>query len=288
MTNRVLGTLGLLIAIILVAGNGQFPEVQMGSEPPVVSADQGAPLSSELIGSTPSNTAANSQAPQTGTADSAPAVSLVAVTQPDKAPATGTPTLDELRGKIIFFSDRGSPYAQLYRMNADGSNQRPCNCQSLFADIFFGETASPNRNQFLYVKNADNSQPNNVDSQIWMHDSISRRDTLVTGAGPSFPGVDYDAVWSPDGKQVAWVTEAHTFAEIYRYDFASGSSMMLTESHGEWNKHPSFSPDGARIDFWRNAANADVRQIWVMNADGTHALNLSRNSYRDWDPIWVK
>ena len=288
MINRALGTMGLLIVIILIAGNGQFPDIQTGSDSPAVSADQSATLSSELISPTPADTVAASPAAQTGTTDSAPAVSLVAITQPDTASPAGTPTLDELRGKIIFFSDRGFPYAELYRMNADGSDQRPCNCQSLFADIFFRETASPNRHQFLYVKNADNSRPNNEDSQIWMHDSDTGRDTLVTGADPSFPGVDYDPVWSPDGKQVAWVTEAHIFAEIYSYDFTSGDSMMLTESHGEWNKHPSYSPDGGRIVFWRNAANADVRQIWVMNADGTRQTNLSRNNFRDWDPIWVK
>lgn len=287
MFTRILATLGLLIVFVWFGTNSQTPDAENGVELQPVSVAQSETASTTPIQSESATLVSDSANQPSGTPSDAPSASLIAPTERD-APDSSTPTLDELRGKIIFFSDRGSPHAELYLMNADGSDQRPCNCQSLFADIFFRETASPNRSQFLYVKNADNSRSNNVDSQIWMHDSASGHDTLVTGAGPSFPGVDYNAVWSPNGKQVAWVTEAHIFAEIYRYDFDSGDSMMLTESHGEWNRHPSFSPDGARIVFWRNAANADVRQIWVMNADGTHSFNLSRNSYRDWDPIWVK
>jgi hypothetical protein len=288
MFTRILATLGLLIVFVWFGTNSQTPDAENGVEPQAVSVPQSDTSSTPPVQSESAVLVTENAAQASGAPSAAPGASLIAPTDRNPTPGSTTPTLDELRGKIIFFSDRGSPYAELYRMNADGSDQRPCNCQSLFGDIFFRETASPNRSQFLYVKNANNSQPNDVDSQIWMHDNRSGRDTLVTGAGPSFPGVDYDAVWSPDGKQVAWVTEAHIFAEIYRYDFDSGDSMMLTESHGEWNKHPSFSPDGARIAFWRNAANADVRQVWVMNVDGTHSLNLSRNSYRDWDPIWVK
>ena len=37
-----------------------------------------------------------------------------------------------------------------------------------------------------------------------------------------------------------------------------------------------------------NRDQAEQKQIWVMNLDGSGAHNLSQNQYNDWDPIWVK
>lgn len=288
MKTRAIVALGILLLVILLAENGQIADLPTVAAPVAVSAEESASSAPNLASVLPSVPVVGNQSAETGATGARLSFSLIAISDGRSAPAVNPPTLDELRGKIIFFSDRGTPYPELYRMNPDGSEQRLCNCQSLFADIFFRETTSPTGAQFLYTKSADASQPGSTDSQIWMHDNMTGRDSVVTGAEPAFPGVDYDPVWSPTAKQVAWVTEAHLFAEIYRYDFATDENTLLTESNGEWNKHPSFSPDGVHVVFWRNAANADNRQIWVMDSDGTHKLNVSRNTFRDWDPIWVK
>jgi WD40 repeat protein len=205
--------------------------------------------------------------------------------QPLPTLASG-PSLASLRGKIIFFSDRDGGYPQLYMMNADGSDQQLCNCSDLLQTIVNNEVTSPDKNQSLYVKAVGGLR--NADNQIWAHNNATNADALITGAAPGFPGVDYDPVWSPDSKHIAWVSEANRNDEIYMYDSSTNENVRLTQSNGEWYKHPSFSSDGSQIVYWSNVSNATSKQIWVMNLDGSHARNLSNNQYNDWDPIWVK
>jgi Tol biopolymer transport system component len=216
------------------------------------------------------------------TASSAPAPMVTA------APASGAPapSIQDLKGKILFFSDRGGGYSQLYVMNADGSNQQLCNCSDLLQTIVNNETVSPDKQQFLFIKTVGSARGGDI--QIWRHNNANNTDEPLTGGAPGFPGVDYDPVWSPDSKHIAWVTEVNHYDEIYLYDASQNSNVRLTQSSGEWYKHPSFSPDGSHITYWTNLGNLTYKQIWQMNLDGSGQTNLSSNSYNDWDPIWVK
>ena len=149
------------------------------------------------------------------------------------------------------------------------------------------EVTSPDGNQFLFYNVVGGGRAGS-DQQIWAHNNTNGWEAVVTGVAPGFPGVDYDAVWSPDAKHIAWVTEANGRDEIYLYDSSQGSNVRLTESGGEWYKHPTFSTDGSHIAYWTNAGNVLLKQIWVMNVDGSGKTNLSNNTFNDWDPIWVK
>ena len=195
-------------------------------------------------------------------------------------------TMDTLRGKIIFFSDRSGGYAQMYKMNADGSNPELCYCSDLLQDIVKNEVTSPDKQQFLYVATVGGTRSGDI--QIWRHNNRDNTDEPVTGGAPGFPGVDYNPVWSPDSRHVAFVTEINRYDEIYLYDFVENSNVRLTTSTLEWYKHPSFSPDGSQITYWSNKQDANFKQIWVMNLDGSGQHNVSGNHFNDWDPIWVK
>lgn len=236
----------------------------VGSDSTPVTTSGTTPVQSSAKGSTTSNT---------GTA---PVQSVAAAV-----------TLADLKGKIIFFSDRDGGYAQLYMMNADGSNQQLCNCSDLLQTIVNTEVASPDKQQFLYVATVGGGRTGG-DIQIWRHNNANNTDEPVTGGAPGFPGVDYDPAWSPDSRHIAWVSEVNGADEIYLYDSIENSNVRLTESGGEWYKHPSFSPDGSHIVYWTNVQNAEKKQIWIMKLDGSGKTNLSSNNYNDWDPIYVK
>lgn len=231
-------------------------------------------------------------APTTGSA-STPATDatrtpITLPTVPALPTAVAPSNVAALRGKIIFASDRSNGYPQLYAMDADGANQHVCNCSDVLQTIVARERTSPDKGQFLFMKVLGGGLRNQGDQQIWAHHNEDGFEAVVTGAAPGFPTLDYDPVWSPNAKHIAWVSQTNGFDEIYLYDSSTGENVRLTQSSAEWYKHPSFSPDGSQLAYWTNKERAEVKQIWIMDVDGSDAHNISQSGYNDWDPIWVK
>ncbi len=230
------------------------------------------------------------QAPATSATTAPPDMSVPSTAGPTLVPtptATVAPSIEALRGKIIFFSDRGGLYPQLYVMEADGSNPRLCNCSDSLQILVNNEITSPDKRLFLFVKTVGSGFRGGSDQQIWVHNNDTNYESPVTGDAPGFPGVDYDPVWSPDSAHIAWVSEVDGNDEIYLHDVLTNENKRLTQNTWEFDKHPSFSPDGSQIVFWSNRESG-TKQIWAMNLDGSSQHNLSQNQYNDWDPIWVK
>jgi TolB protein len=61
----------------------------------------------------------------------------------------------------------------------------------------------------------------------------------------------------------------------------------LTMNTWEWDKHPSWSPDGTQIVFYSNREGGH-KQIWIMDADGSNQRNLSHDEFENWDPVWIR
>jgi Tol biopolymer transport system component len=99
--------------------------------------------------------------------------------------------------------------------------------------------------------------------------------------------MSYDPVWSPTEYLIAFVSSSPGNDEIYTIRPDGTELKRLTHNTWEWDKHPSWSPDGRQIVFWSNR-ETQRKQIWVMNADGSGQRNLSNNEFNDWDPVWVK
>ena len=98
--------------------------------------------------------------------------------------------------------------------------------------------------------------------------------TRVTNAYPAF---------SPDGKQVAYMSNADGDFDIYVRTLDDRIVRKLTDAPDQ-DGTPVWSPDGLQIAF---RSMRDTRsQIYVMNADGSNQRNISRNEYHDEHPFW--
>lgn len=102
----------------------------------------------------------------------------------------------------------------------------------------------------------------------------------------AFKGMSYDPAWSPRGDKIAFVGTDSGSDEIYLVTTDGSVLQQLTFNNNQWDKHPTWSPDGSQLVFFSNR-DTGRRQIWIMKADGSDQRNISNNTYEDWDPIWV-
>jgi len=97
-------------------------------------------------------------------------------------------------------------------------------------------------------------------------------------------GLDIDLAWAPDGSHFAYVSQRgpQDHLTIARWDGSGTTSIFV----GSPVRSPDWSPDGSRLAF---LASTDLgpADIWVVQADGTGAVNLTN----DEDPgayAWVR
>jgi TolB protein len=122
---------------------------------------------------------------------------------------------------------------------------------------------------FLFVRSADGN--------------AERR--LTKNADPEF-----DAVWSPDGKRLAFAFDKASPNQgdmevfVVNADGSDQKPVAVTEgklSHEEW---PSWSPDGQWLAF--TSTRDDNQEIYVCRPDGSQRKRLTSDPALDVHPAW--
>jgi hypothetical protein len=182
----------------------------------------------------------------------------------------------EVRGKILFWSDRlGQP--ALFAMDADGRNVALLTQSYPYDEAREAMSMASDGVRRVVVQFDSRGKP-----QLYVFDSRYNSTRPIT----SLDGSAYDPAWAPNGEAIAFVSTEPGNDEVYTI-IADGSGLRrLTWNMSEWDKHPSWSPDGRQLVFHSNRVTGRT-QIWIMNVDGSGQRNLSNNQYNDWDPVWV-
>jgi TolB protein len=132
---------------------------------------------------------------------------------------------------------------------------------------------------------------------LWRQKIDSKEAQQITDG----PGYDYQPDWSPDGKNVVYVSYQKDAMELWLLDLGSGKSQQLT-SGGAVNVEPRWSPDGKRIVFVSTTYNkrfhifrADVNGGMLSNVVrliGETKSDLPRYYYSVFDteisPVWTR
>lgn len=104
---------------------------------------------------------------------------------------------------------------------------------------------------------------------------------------PQMPfGGPEDAIWSPDGKQIVYVSKkkfgkayaTSTNTDIYVYDLATGKTTNFTEGMVGYDTAPAFSPDGSRLAWLsmkEDGFEADKNDIVVQDLGSGKRYNLT-------------
>ena len=117
-------------------------------------------------------------------------------------------------------------------------------------------------------------------------------------------GYDAEATLSPDGKKMIYTSTKDGDIELYIMDLESGSEKRITNILG-YDGGAWFSPDGTKL-IWRasrpktemeikeykdllaeNLVAPSNMEVWVANADGTNARQVTSFGQANWAPAYM-
>jgi dipeptidyl aminopeptidase/acylaminoacyl peptidase len=229
------------------------------------------------------------------------------------------------QGKIVFSSDRDGNF-EIYTMNSDGSDLKSLtdNTANDEDPVWSSDGSkivfSSNRdgNYEIYVMNADGTGQtrltfNTVDDEdpAWSPDSskiafesypytiyvMNADGTDQTRLTPTTPPEtslirDVDPTWSPDGSKIAFGNDDG----IYMMDLDGIRTLVISNQDISAGivraMEPAWSPDGSKIAYTYDYGQTSPpftstdREIFIMNWDGTEAMDISNNPAYDREPDW--
>jgi TolB protein len=97
-------------------------------------------------------------------------------------------------------------------------------------------------------------------------------------------GIDVSPTFSPDGRQMAFVSARNGLPQIFILDVQSGLTKRLTFS-GRYNTQPSWSPSGDKIAYTTWEKSGEIN-IFVINADGSGLKRLTGGARENESPSW--
>jgi Tol biopolymer transport system component len=179
--------------------------------------------------------------------------------------------------RVVFQSFRdGSP--RLYTMNTDGTNIRR------LTDGDKGEesapSVSPDGTRVAYTLTTGRRT-----SQIRIVD-IATGKSVAVGVEPA-KGDESGPQWSPDGQSIAYARNDGTAGHIVTARADGTNKQTLTTGAADRNDLPQWSPDGRRIAYLSMKKPSNRQAVYVMDADGRNAQELSGGDEEHLSVAWA-
>jgi WD40-like Beta Propeller Repeat len=107
---------------------------------------------------------------------------------------------------------------------------------------------------------------------------------IASADGSSFKRISprgdiWDAVWSPDGRWIAFSMASKATQGLFElylmHPDGSGVRQLTSGAHGLFSLHPTWSPDSDQLLFLRGSSDMNLTDIWSINVDGSHLYQVT-------------
>ena len=112
-------------------------------------------------------------------------------------------------------------------------------------DVIATAQLSPDGQTVVYAKTVCDTTRATEHTNLWLCTRNGTNETAIT----SGPWVDSHPVWSPDGSQIAFVSQQQQPAQLYCYTVATGTCRQLTDHQTSCQGPLVWSPDGTTIAY---------------------------------------
>ncbi|HEX8354508.1 MAG TPA: DPP IV N-terminal domain-containing protein, partial [Pyrinomonadaceae bacterium] len=159
-------------------------------------------------------------------------------------------------GKYIAYASGHRGYGEIWRADADGSNQMSLSDGIAVGAVDDWPAWSPDGTKIVFVRN----------KQLWtIGKDGGTAVKLSTGSDE-----DEQPSWSPDGTKIAFVRNySSATAQVWVMDADGTNQRNLSNTEWPFNRFPAWSPDGSKIAFQR------WNDLWVMDADGSNQTQIT-------------
>ena len=113
---------------------------------------------------------------------------------------------------------------------------------------------------------------------------IDPSDGRVTKKLTDSPAIDASPAWSPDSRQIAFVSDRKGTPTIFTMN-ADGSDVKPLPISGEYNTGPDWSPDGMAI-IYQGQGQGSGFSIWVYDISTRTSKKISSDRRNNEEPSW--
>ena len=119
-------------------------------------------------------------------------------------------------------------------------------------------------------------------AEIWVMDSDGSNARRLTDSRPWGAG---NAAWSPDGSQIAFVSDRSGDPDLYVMD-ADGTDVRLLAASDGWEEDPKWSPDGTTIAYARTGGAGNRGGIFLVEVESGDVTRMTATEDVASNPSW--